>query len=171
MQIEQLGRLEKDEEIDDWLISGPVAVPYLGGAELEFVIEGMEGDDSPQDFAAAVANFLGKTKSEQVQAAPHVFAAYRSFADAIVPEKPSCTIVDANEAWQHVRPEEVRVCRLQQGDRKVYVQIVADCDWDHEHGLQLVFREGKTLSRVSMFDDHLTYSDAFGLPDGMDQIS
>ncbi|GGC60630.1 DUF6985 domain-containing protein [Undibacterium terreum] len=171
MLIEQLGALTKDEELDDWLISAPVAVPYLGGIELEFVLEGMEDDAHPEEFASAVASFLAKNKSEQAKAAPHLLEAYRSAAAAIVPEKPACEIRTEDQTWPHVRPEEVRVCRRQRGDRKVYVQVVADCDWDHEHGLQLVFREGKQLSRVSSFDDHLTYADAFGLPDDMDQIS
>ncbi|WP_394781660.1 DUF6985 domain-containing protein [Undibacterium sp.] len=171
MQIAQLGALSKDEELDDWLISAPVAIPYLGALELEFVLEGVEGDAHPEEFAAAVSHFLAKDKAEQAQAAPHILEAYNTAAAAAVPEKLACTIASADEAWQHVRPEEVRVCRRQQGDRKVYVQVVADCDWDHEHGLQLVFREGRELSRVSSFDDYLTYNDAFGLPDDMDQIS
>ncbi|HTD04680.1 DUF6985 domain-containing protein [Undibacterium sp.] len=171
MQIAQLGRLSKDAELDDWLISAPVAVPYLGGAELEFVLEGMEGDAQPQEFATAVANFLAKGKVEQTLAAPHILEAYAAAVAAMAPQKPACTIDNDSDVWQHVQAEEVRVCRRQQGDRKVYVQVVADCDWDHEHGLQLVFREGGSLSRVSLFDDHLTYSDAYGLPEDMDRIS
>jgi hypothetical protein len=171
MQIEKLGPLTQDEEIPEWLISEPVAIPYLGGVGLEFVIDGMEQDAHPEDFATAVNSFLGKGQAEQATAAPHILQAYRDAVAAMVPEKPACQIEDASQAWQHVRAEEVRVCRRQQGDRKVYVQIVADCDWDHEHGLQLVFREGKALSRVSLFDDHLTYADAFGLPEDMDKIS
>ncbi|MES2103027.1 MAG: hypothetical protein V4634_03350 [Pseudomonadota bacterium] len=171
MQIAQLGKLSKDEELDDWLVSAPVAVPYLGGMELEFVLEGMDGDAQPQEFAAAVASFLAKDKAEQALAAPHILETYHSAVAEMAPEKPACVINSASEAWQHVQPEEVRVCRRQQGDRKVYVQLVADCDWDHEHGLQLVFRDGRDLSRVSLFDDYLTYSDAFGLPEDMDKVS
>ncbi|MES2072966.1 MAG: hypothetical protein V4488_21615 [Pseudomonadota bacterium] len=171
MQIAQLGKLSRDAELDDWLISAPVAVPYLGGAELEFVLEGMEGDARPQEFAEAVASFLAKVQAEQALAAPHILEAYRSAVTEMAPDKPACVIASASEAWQHVQPEEVRVCRRQQGDRKVYVQVVADCDWDHEHGLQLVFRAGRELSRVSIFDDHLTYADAYGLPEEMDRIS
>ena len=45
-----------------------------------------------------------------------------------------------------------------------------DCDWEPEHGLQLVFRKGQSLSRVSDDDGHLTYSDAFNLPEDQDRI-
>ncbi len=38
----------------------------------------------------------------------------------------------------------------------MYVQIAADCDWEPEHGLQLVYRGGNELVRVSEQDGHLT---------------
>ena len=51
----------------------------------------------------------------------------------------------------------------------VYVQVACECAWESEHGLQLVFRQGATLSRVSDQDGHLTHADAYDLPEDQEQ--
>lgn len=53
----------------------------------------------------------------------------------------------------------------------VYVQIAAECDWEPEHGLQIIYRRGVEFCRVSDQDGHLTYSDAYDLPESEDRIS
>jgi hypothetical protein len=45
------------------------------------------------------------------------------------------------------------VDRYLEGDGAAYVRVVGDCDWDEEHGLQLVFRGGSTLTHVGEHDD------------------
>lgn len=40
-----------------------------------------------------------------------------------------------------------------------------ECSWEPEHGLQLVFRGGRTISKVGPFDGHLTNTSAFGRED------
>jgi hypothetical protein len=52
----------------------------------------------------------------------------------------------------------------------MYVQIACQCDWEQEHELQLVFRQGRKLTRISYFDGHLTESDAYGKPDEEDEL-
>jgi len=51
------------------------------------------------------------------------------------------------------------------------VQITAECEWEPEHGLQIVYRDGSELKRVSQQDGHLTYVDAYGLPESEDRIA
>jgi len=51
------------------------------------------------------------------------------------------------------------------------VKICAECTWEPEHGLQIVYREGSVLSRVSDQDRHLTHADAHGLPESQDRIA
>jgi hypothetical protein len=50
-------------------------------------------------------------------------------------------------------------------DGQVYVSIECACTWEPEHGLQLVFRGGRTVSKVGPFDGHLTNASAFGRHD------
>jgi hypothetical protein len=41
-------------------------------------------------------------------------------------------------------------------DQEVYVSVACECSWEPEHGLQLVFKEGRCVSRVGPYDGHLT---------------
>lgn len=49
-------------------------------------------------------------------------------------------------------------------------QAFCECDWEEEHGLQLVFRQGKKLTRISDQDGHLTEADAYDKPDEEDEL-
>jgi hypothetical protein len=69
-----------------------------------------------------------------------------------------------------VHPSEIYVTRRPKNDQDIYIQIACECDWEEEHGLQLVFRQGKKLTRVSSQDGHITEADAYGRPDEEDEL-
>ncbi len=75
------------------------------------------------------------------------------------------------EVWEYVHPSEIFVRRRSRREKGVYVQITAECDWEPEHGLQIIYRRGKELSRVSDQDGHLTQTDAYDLPEDQDKIA
>jgi hypothetical protein len=59
--------------------------------------------------------------------------------------------IDIEDIWMHVNPHLI----FPTGDaNNNYIVIECSCTWEEEHGLQLVFREGKALTRASMFDGH-----------------
>lgn len=171
MRIDPLGELTPDKRIPEWLISEPVDVPYFPGAQLRFVVDGVDGDDKPEEFASAVRRFLGLSSQDRDSAAPYVFKNYREICEAIGDGEVGVEIVEPNNIWKHVRPDEIHVSRRPYGDRKVYVQITAECAWEPEHGLQIVYREGFELKRVSQQDGHLTHVDAYALPESEDRIA
>ena len=74
------------------------------------------------------------------------------------------------EIWKFVHPQEIYVTRRSYNDCDIYVQITCECDWEQEHGLQLVFRQGRKLTRVSEQGGHLTEADAFDIPDSEDNL-
>lgn len=53
---------------------------------------------------------------------------------------------------------------------RVYVQLAGEYSWDEEHGIQLIFKEGIDLTRVSSQDGHYAHCDAWGLPESDDRI-
>ncbi|HEY4244555.1 MAG TPA: hypothetical protein VGM88_32295 [Kofleriaceae bacterium] len=120
-------------------------MPYFAGAELTFVFDGIDGDDRLDEIAAAVRRFLALSTRDRDAAAPAVFENYRAAHAADV------EIAGPADVWRHVHPDEIRVTR----HRAVYVQITAECDWEPEHGIQLIYREGWELTRVSEQDGHL----------------
>jgi hypothetical protein len=55
--------------------------------------------------------------------------------------------------------------RDRSGGGRMYVSIECECDWEPEHGLQIVLRDGRTVSKVGPYDGHLTNQSAYGRDD------
>jgi len=53
------------------------------------------------------------------------------------------------------------VSRRAYGDKGIYVSLECNCNWEPEHGLQLVFKNGSTIKKVGPYDGHLANSDAY----------
>ena len=171
MNLEPLGILTRDPDIDEWLRSDGIPVPLFENHPIPFILEYIEADTDRRDFTQAVSSFLALTATDRAEAAPHMFKVYREFCDAVDEEDVDCHIDDVTAVWNHVHPTAIHVSRRHRHDKDVYVQVTAECDWEIEHGLQLVFRKGATLSRVSNQDGHLTTTDAYDLPEEQDRIT
>jgi hypothetical protein len=169
MTIHPLGVLERDSDIPEWLRSTPVPVPYFGDLSLPFVLPGVAGDSNPSDFESALTAFFRLGATEREQAGRFVFRLYRQFVGAVGEDELDFTIPSASAVWDFVTPTEIHVSRRRK-DQLVYVVILAECRWEVEHGLVVIYRKGSALSRVSEQDGHLTTSDAFGLPEDKDAI-
>nr|WP_206680680.1 hypothetical protein [Hymenobacter polaris] len=77
--------------------------------------------------------------------------------DFIEEDQPLRDIKDENEIWKFVWPTDIYVSRRPYNEPDIYVQVTCECDWEQEHGLQLVFKQGKKITRVSEQDGHLTH--------------
>ena len=65
------------------------------------------------------------------------------------------------DVWDHIRfGGEPLVSRRSKGDGGIYVSLECECDWEEEHGLQIVFENGRRVNKVGPYDGHLTNSDA-----------
>jgi hypothetical protein len=170
MHLDSVGTLAIHEDIDEWLVSEPVAVQYFDGARLRFIFVGVSDDPAPADFDAAVRSFMGLGLADRSRAAPFVYKNYRDVVEAVGADQVGIEIASQADVWAHVRPSVVFVARRHRRDKRVYVQVTAECDWEAEHGLQIIYREGKNLSRVSDQDGHLTHTDAYDLPENEDRV-
>lgn len=45
-------------------------------------------------------------------------------------------------------------------DKGIYISLECNCDWEEEHGLQIVFKNGLNVNKIGPYDGHLTNSDA-----------
>jgi len=169
MTIAALGQLKPDKDIPEWLVSPPVAVPYFDGHELTFTLDTLSDDDS-EAIEDAIRSFLSLGTEDRLAAGLHVFRNYQHMLEAVGSEDLTCSITAVDEVWSHVHPTEVFVSKRGRRDDAIYIQITAECDWEIEHGLQIIYRGGSTLSRVSDQDGHLTYTDAYDLPEEQDKI-
>ncbi|GAA2864001.1 hypothetical protein Acy02nite_72130 [Actinoplanes cyaneus] len=160
MEIAGLGVVVLDDKLGCWL-SEEIAIPVLDDTPCLVAIRGYDDDPAPEDFHAAIRNFLTLDRSVLLAAAPHIFAYYRDVTE------------DAGDDWRveidspadvfdHLRfVELVTIERDQLDDRHVYVSVEGDCDWNDEDGLQLVFRDGLAVTKAGPFDGHLTNAGAY----------
>ena len=146
-------------------VSEPVAVSFFAGTVLTFIVEDEAEVDAP-DVCAAVDRVLSLGEAERLAISEAVFENYRAFLDASDLEP--LEIATPTAVWRYVKPTAVHIRRRRRRDREVYVTFMCECAWEVEHGLQLVFRGGDRLARVSDQDGHLTHADAYDIPDEQD---
>lgn len=159
MQIRSIGILTPDPDIEEWVQSEEVSIPYFQGKKLQFILENYEKDSKPQDFETAINNFLALNLENRNQASEAVYKHYKEIADSPQADNLDVTISTPEEVWDCIHPTEIYVSRRSVGEKKVYLQIACECIWELEHGLQIIYQQGETLTRVSSQDGHLTNED------------
>jgi len=170
MNIPAIGNLTPHPQIQKWLRSEPIEVPFFKNQKLQFVLADFKDSDE-EEINSAVVAFLRLGETDREKAAVHVYRNYEDMKGAVSEEDLGCTINSPNEVWGFVHPKDIYVTRRRYKNKEMYVQLTAECDWELEHGLQIIFRKGSVLSRVSAQDGHLTYSDAYAVPEEQDRIS
>jgi hypothetical protein len=159
------GELIPDPHIPEWLTAQAQPIPLLGGARCPIVYE-------DEDIAAsddALERFLALGPAQRAVAGVHVFRNYQMMAEAVGAEDVGCAIASPEAVWSCVTPTHVHVSRRGR-DGRLYVSVAAECRWEPEHGLQIVYAGGDVLKRVSQQDGHLTYVEAYARPEAEDRI-
>jgi hypothetical protein len=160
IEIPLLGQVEKDR-FDDWLRSKPIPLPVLGGNEYEFLLEGYKEDDNKEDFHEAIRNFISLDESALKISQDSVFQYYEDMLHHMPGDDWHVEIKTSEEVWKHIQFGMPIVSRRSHGDKEVYISLECSCDWEREHGLQIVFKKGLYVNKIGPFDGHLTNSDAF----------
>src|SRR5262245_62009808 len=99
-----IGPLTRDGRIDRGAGTSPREVPPLPRKALAFVIDGLDGDPSPDDFAAAVGAFMKLTWKDRELASREVFENYLDIVHAFAPDDIGVEIERAEDVWEHVTP-------------------------------------------------------------------
>lgn len=161
MEIPGLGEVTKDERFG-WYYSKPMPVLMFGGQQCRIVLEGYDEDERKDEFHVAITNFLSGTPAVLREADEPLFRYYKDCEEWWL-EEGHPPIMTADELWQHVQlGSEPMVTRRPYGNKGVYVSVECNCDWEEEHGLQLVLENGLRINKLGGYDGHLTNSDAFG---------
>ena len=164
-----VGLLTQDETIPDWFKSGAVPVPYFDYKKLPVTFM----EIAPEEGDEALRNFLQLTSDDRLRISDLVYKNYTDFLDEVDfdgIEEGLSDIKEDQEIWDFVYPTDIYISRRHRRDMDIYICIACDCGWEEEHGLQLVFRQGKKLTRISDGDGHLTESDAYDKPDEEDEL-
>lgn len=162
MDIPGLGRVSKDEQLD-WYCSEPLPVNVLGGQSCRFVVVGYDDDPKKEEFHTAIRDFLSIGESVLKEVEGHIFQYYKDCIEAWGPEEDEYEpISSATDVWQQIQlGDQPLVTRREYGDRGIYVSLSCGCDWEEEHGLQIVFKNGQRVNKIGPYDGHYTNSDAY----------
>ena len=169
-----IGDLFQDS-FDDWWKSKPVFIPYFN-VNLEIIfIDFAPNEDVNfiEEADVALSDFLNLSENNRNEISVLVHKNCTDFLDMVEYDEfdePLHQIKDSNEIWNFVQPNQIYVSRRHRRDKDVYIQVSCSCDWEQEHGLQLVFRQGKKITRISDEDGHLTEADAYDKPDSDDEL-
>lgn len=171
-----IGKLKQNSEFEDWWESKEIEIPFFDNKK--FIITFMdfepENDDAFIDEAdLALTYFLKLNEKDRNSISQLVYENCMNFLEEIEfdeADEPLRQIKDKNDIWNFVYPDEISVQRRPYNDKDIYVVVGCNCDWEQEHGLQLVFRQGKKLTRISDIDGHLTDADAYDTSDEEDDL-
>jgi hypothetical protein len=122
-------------------------------------------DQNPAE-QAALARFLALGPADRRGDSRHVYAYYRDFRDWVESEPIDARMgvpARPEDIWRHVRPTGAHAIR-RGGDPHVYIAVEAECDWEEEHGLMLVWCDGARLTKCGGFDGHPTNVNASADP-------
>jgi len=169
-----------DEDTPDWWYSRPIAIPFWGDRKIPVVYE-FSPVNEPKFVAVAdiaITNFLKLTETDKLALTPLLDENCRAVCENIDLGPGSAELKkrwlsseDRTTLWQDVAPpESIRIQRRHRRDEDIYVHMSMDCGWEEEHGLQLVFRRGQQLTRISQQDGWLTDADAYALLDKEDKL-
>jgi hypothetical protein len=165
VSVPAAGPLIAYPDVPEWRVSAPLAIPLLE-TSFPLIFDCLDdGVGNGEDINAAVVNFLSLGIVEREEASERLFQNYRDFVDRVGDEQFTFSISNPADVWANVQPFEIFVSRRDRRDRDIYVQVICDCSWEIEHGVQLVFRRGRQLVYVSDCNGHLTRADAYDLPD------
>ncbi len=161
MHIPGLGEVEFEEGVD-WYHSKEMQFKILDGATCEIVIEAYDEDDRKQDFHAAIAAFMAGEPAVLRRAEADIFQYYRDMnAQREESDEDYVIIAAPADVWKHIQfGFEIMVSRGHDEEQAVYISITCNCDWEREHGLQIVLKGGAIVTKIGPYDGHLTNADA-----------
>jgi hypothetical protein len=169
LHIRVLGPLRRDPHIPEWLVSEPLPISFFDGHMLPVTIEGLKESDQ-KGIEDVLSAFLRLGRIDRLAISGYVFANYQKTAELVSEDDLGCHIESEQAVWEHVQPGAIYISRRGRRDCAIYLMVGANCDWEPEHGLQIVYRRGSELVRVSQQDGHLTHTDAYDLPEEEETI-
>lgn len=154
MKIESkiAGLLKPSEHDESYFESGPIEIPYFENKKLK--IGFVEAEHIPYLTVAdgILENFLQLQSIDRLKDSGII----KGYYDEILKygyTNPLNFFSDA-DIWNYVKPIEVVIHWDEQED--FYLCVSCECEWEEEHGLQLVFKNGLTLTRATGNDGAFT---------------
>lgn len=171
-----LGQLTQNDKFPDWWKSKAFKIPFFNNIELTICFMDFEPNHDTtflQEADQALTNFFKLNSTDRNSISELAYKNCTEFLDEVGYDEADDAIrniKDKDEIWKFIYPSEIYLTRRPYKEQDIYVFVACECEWEQEHGLQLVFRQGKKLTRISDQDGHLTEADAYDKPDEEDEL-
>jgi hypothetical protein len=154
MEIPGLGVVTQHCE---FLRSEPIPSPLLGGQLCRIIVAGYVDDVNKEEFHEAINNFLSGDASVLKACEQKVYDYYKLVNDGCwePDDDEYITIESPSGVWDYIQLGSMMVERCAYGDKGVYVSLESECEWEPEHGLMIVFKNGLKVTKVGGYDGNL----------------
>lgn len=140
-----LGALNQDEFDPDLFMCNSVKIPYFDFKELNIGIYFAQIKDELEGAENVLENFLKLNSDNKIKDSKIVFKYYEQVLNFGQTE--NLNILEHKDIWNFTRPSEITISSEENG--KFYISVSCGCKWEKEHGLQLIYENGKKLIRAS----------------------
>jgi hypothetical protein len=170
------GTLVEQPDLPGWWEGAPIEVPFFSGANAPVIFSSMEPDDVQKniaDFDRCLKNLLVQGAEARAYAEPLIHKNCRDTINSAEwdgRDALATATAHPSSVWQYLKLQQVCITRRVHNEMDIYASLSCQCEWEQEHGLQLVFRQGKQLTRIGPDDGHLTDADAWNIPDDQDKL-
>jgi hypothetical protein len=152
MNSKIVGQLNPIDYDPSFFYSQPFPIPYFDNKKLKVGFVAAEHQPYLDGADKSLENFVRLSSIDRTENSDIVHH-YYSEALKYGYTKP-LDIKTTNDIWNFVTPTEIIIHLDETGD--FYLCVSCECEWEEEHGLQLVFAKGQTLTRASGHDGHFT---------------
>ena len=112
-------------------------------------------------YHTAITNFLSIDPSVLKEAEPFIFLYYEDIRTLSMTRTSCQSNRQAESGITSSSAMSQRSLAAIRRSRGIYISLECNCDWEPEHGLQIVFKNGLKVNKVGPYDGHLTNSDAY----------
>lgn len=146
-------------KVGEYFCSKPFA--FFRGQKRRIKFKSLNPEANFEEYGRTVTDFLSCAEGELIRAEPYIFAFYKDVVESTDDDFPE--IKSAKDVWQHIQLGEPRIER-REFDQRLYVAIECECEWEPEHGLEIILKDGKELTVVGQYSGHLSNADAYADP-------
>lgn len=183
LKLKIVGELIKNQDWNsdsDWVSAEQIPTPFFENKTYSFRFEFANSTDNYFEKAEeALQEFFNFNDGLKIAAAEKAYKNWLDFNEAVgyldnlaiyetdlnSPEwvqrsieklKSLQQLTAPGKVWEYIIPLEIVVTKDRfELDKEIYIQVLCSCEWEEEHGIQFIFKEGKELIRVSEQDGNL----------------
>ena len=144
MESKIVGKLKPHELDSNLYIGDKIEIPYFNNIKISVGISDANHPPTLMSADQTLKKFIELTSEDRIPDTKTIMHYY----DACIKNgiaKP-LNLSEESEIWKYVHPSEITIYSLM--DEGFYLSISCGCDWEKEHGLELIFKDGKELIKA-----------------------